>query len=202
MRGRLVIVALPLLAAVQVAGCGGGQRQDADEPSGTFKVEVVDASFPAKQSVADATELRIRVRNADSKALPDVAVTIETTPKDSTGGAPEAFASDVQDPTLSDRSRPIWIVDQGPSGGDTASTNTWALGPLKAGATREFRWKLTAVKPGDYTVAYSVSPGLSGKAKPSGGGTGSFKVSIDDTPPAARVGADGKVIRDPAADAN
>ncbi|MEA2293145.1 MAG: hypothetical protein QOE86_784 [Solirubrobacteraceae bacterium] len=188
-----------LAAALPFAGCGGGQRQDANEPSGNYKVEIVGASFPSKQSIADATKMKIRVRNADTKALPNVAVTIETKDKNDPSGAPQAFASDVQDPNLSDRSRPIWIVDQGPPGGETAYTNTWALGPLKPGATRTFEWKVTAVKPGDYTIDYAISPGLNGKAKLSGShGAGRFKVSIDDTPPNAKVGDNGQVIRQPA----
>jgi hypothetical protein len=185
-------------AAVGAAGCGGGERQDADEKGGDYRVEVVSASFPSKQSIADASSLKIRVRNADSKTLPNVAVTIETKDRADASGAPQAFSSDVADPNLSDRSRPIWIVDKGPSGGDTAYTNTWALGPLKAGETRTFVWKVTAVKPGDYTVDYSVSPGLNGEAKLAGNrGSGRFKVTIDDTPPDARVGDDGQVIREP-----
>ena len=39
----------PLTAAAFAAGCGGGERQDANEPSGTFKVDVVKASFTKKQ---------------------------------------------------------------------------------------------------------------------------------------------------------
>ena len=186
------------VAALGFAGCGGGARQDANEKSGSYDVEIIGASFPAKQSIADTSKMKIRVRNADTKALPNVAVTIETQDKADTGGAPQAFASDVADTNLSDRSRPIWIVDQGPSGGDTAATNTWALGPLKAGETRTFEWKVTAVKPGDYTIDYSVSPGLAGKAKLKGDrGSGQFKVTIDDQPPDARVGDNGEVIREP-----
>ena len=143
--------------------------------------------------------MKITVRTADTKTLPNVAVTVATQPGKS-GGAAQAFASDVADPTVSDPSRPIWIVDRGPNGGDTAYTNTWALGPLKPNQSKEFEWKVTAVKPGDYTIDYSVSPGLNGKAKPAAGGTveGSFKVTVDDTPPDARVGDDGEVIREPA----
>jgi len=43
---------LLILVAVLAAGCGGGARQDADEPSGEFKVEIVDASFPRVQHIA------------------------------------------------------------------------------------------------------------------------------------------------------
>jgi hypothetical protein len=198
MRGNqgLRACALAGVLSAGLAGCGGGERQDAKEKAGTYRVEVVDAAFPAKQSIAQTTEMRIRVRNADSKPLPFVAVTIETTPKDATGGARQAFSSDIQDTKVSDRSRPIWIVDDAPKGGDSAYTNTWGLGPLKPGATRTFRWKVTAVKPGDYTIDYRVSPGLNGKAKAaSGAGTGTFKVNISDTPPDARVGDDGEVIK-------
>ncbi len=195
---RTALCGIGLSLMVGVAGCGGGQRQDANEKAGTYKVEITSASFPSKQSIADSTHMKIRVHNADTKSLPNVAVTIETTDPKDPGGSPQAFASDVNDPNLSDRSRPIWIVDEGPLGGDTAYTNTWALGPLNAGQTRTFDWKLTAVKPGKYTVAYSVSPGLTGKAKPAGPhGAGRFKVSIDSTPPNAKVGNNGQVIREP-----
>lgn len=193
----MAVAVLTLGAACALAACGG-KRQDADEPAGHFKVRVVKASFASQQAVAAKQQLRIKVRNADTKAVPNVAVTIATKPGKA-GGAPQAFASDIADPNVADPSRPIWIVDKGPVGGDTAVTNTWALGKLPAGATRTFVWKLTPVKPGDYTIRYSVSPGLTGKAKPASGGRtrGAFKVKIDDTPPTARVGDGGKVIESP-----
>ncbi len=43
---------LVVLVAVLAAGCGGPARQDADEPSGDFKVEIVSASFPKSQHIA------------------------------------------------------------------------------------------------------------------------------------------------------
>jgi hypothetical protein len=69
------------------------------------------------------------------------------------------------------------------------------LGRLEAGATKTFRWKLTAVEPGSYTIKYRVSPGLNGKAKLNGRADGSFKVKIDDKPVPARVNAKGEVVR-------
>lgn len=180
-----------------LAACGGGERQDKAEKGGNYKVEITDASFPEKQSIADMATMKISVRNADNKTLPDVAVTVATDPG-AAGGAAQAFSSDISDTDVADPSRPIWIVDQGPKGGDTAYTNTWALGPLKAGQSKDFKWKVTAVKAGDYTIKYSVSPGLTGKAKVAPGNTsrGTFKVTIDDTPPSARVGGNGEVIRE------
>ena len=171
-----------------VAGCGGGERQDEDEPEGTFKVEVVDADFPLAQRLAKAETLTIRVRNADTKKIPNVAVTVDS------------FTTVSKQEGLADPSRPVWIVDDGPQGGTTAYTNTWALGEIPPGQERTFTWKVTAIKPGDYTVKYRVSAGLDGKAKAQlgDGGVpeGSFKVKIADTPPAARVDPEtGKVIR-------
>ena len=43
------------LAAVALTGCGGGSRQDAQEPSGTFPVTVTAASFPTTQRLAQHT---------------------------------------------------------------------------------------------------------------------------------------------------
>ncbi len=191
------------LCAVGVGACGGGERQDKAEKAGSYKVEITDASFPKQQSIADPATMKISVRNVDDKTLPDVSVTVATEPGDS-GGAAQAFSSDIADPDVSDPSRPIWIVDEGPEGGDTSYTNTWALGPLKAGQSKDFEWKVTAVKAGDYTINYSVSPGLTGKAKVASGGTtkGTFKVKVDDTPPNARVGDDGEVIREPGDSSN
>src|SRR3954467_3430147 len=37
------------LFALVVSGCGGGESQDKNEPSGTFNVEVVRDSFPLTQ---------------------------------------------------------------------------------------------------------------------------------------------------------
>jgi hypothetical protein len=185
-----------LATAVLLAGCGGSPRQDEDEPDGSFKLEVADAIFPASQSIAESATMEVAVRNADSKTAPNVAVTVETDPgKPGTGTV--AFGRRVDDARLSDPERPVWIVDEGPKGGDSAATNTWALGALKAGQTKTFRWKVTAVEPGSYTIKYRISPGLNGRAKLAGGGRtdGSFKVQIDDKPVPARVDDDGNVVR-------
>jgi hypothetical protein len=188
---RRVIV----LAVVLAAGCGGGgARQDADEPSGDFKVEVVSASFPRTQHIAQTVQLRVRVRNADTRALP-VAVTVETAAP--AGVAPSAFGQGSSGGDQADSTRPIWVLDRGPRGGDTAAVDTWSAGPLRPGQSRVLTWRLVAAKAGTYTVAYRVSPGLAGRAKAAAGGRteGRFRVTIDDEPVPARVGDDGGVIR-------
>jgi hypothetical protein len=188
-RSALALIAAALLAA----GCGG-KAEDASEPSGTFRVEVAGASFPAHQRIAQPVTLRIRVRNADHRALPDVAVTVQTRPAHP-GQAPIAFGQTATDTRLADPRRPVWIVDKGPRGGDTAYTNTWALGALRPGRTREFVWHLLPARAGAYTVSYRLFPGLSSRARPARGRTGgSFRVTVANEPVPACVGADGQVI--------
>jgi hypothetical protein len=188
-----------MVSMLGLTACGGGERQDESEPSGTFPLEITEASFPAKQTLADHTTMKIAVRNSGKETAPNVAVTVATQAGD-TAGAPQAFSQDIADPNVSDPSRPIWIVDTPPKGGQTAYTNTWALGPLKAGETKTFEWQVTAVKAGDFTIDYSASPGLTGKAKPSGSTKGSFDVTVDDTPPTSSIDDEGNVVREPADD--
>ena len=185
-----------VVTTVLVAGCGSGPRQDADEPSGSYKLEVAAAKFPASQSIAQDSRMIVTVRNDDTKAVPNVAVTVETDPSKA-GQGTVAFGQRVDDSRLSDNGRPVWIVNEGPSGGDSAATNTWALGRLGAGETKTFTWKLTAVEAGSYTLRYRISPGLAGKAKLASGGRtdGLFKVTIDDKPVPARVNDEGQVVR-------
>lgn len=161
------------------AGCGGGERQDANEPDRNFDVRVVQASFPAAQKIAEGTRMRIAVRNSGDRAIPNVAVTID------------GFSSASQEPGLADPNRPVWIIDQGPRGGDTAYVGTWALGRVEPGRTRTFSWQVTPVVPGRHVVKFSVAAGLNGKAKAqaAGGGraAGRFDVEVSGKPSDSRV---------------
>jgi hypothetical protein len=193
-RGRAPVAVGVAAAALIAAGCGG-ERQDAGEPEGEFRVHVTEASFPARQSIAQRARLRIDVENAGDRTAPNVAVTVETKPAG--GGAPAAFAARVADTRLADAEKPVWVLDEGPKGGTTALTNTWAVGSLAAGDTTTFEWRLTAVRPGTYTVAYRVSAGIHGRARVASGERvrGSFEVTIADAPVPARVDDDGNVVR-------
>lgn len=188
------VVLLGACAAL-VAGCGGGARQDAGEPDETFTVAVLHASFPAKQSIVRPATMTLAVRNSSATTMPNVAVTV-----DSFG-----YASNY--PDLADNKRPIWVIEQGPGvtprelvqsqtvsppgGGQTAYVNTWALGPLAPGHTRTFVWHVTPVKPGVYTVHYTISAGLAGhsRARLADGSIphGRFTVAIAPRPPAKHV---------------
>lgn len=195
---RVSALAVPAaVAALAAAGCGG-QRQDANEPSGHFRVAVTGASFPARQSLSQHATMRIAVRNADKRTLPDVAVTVETRPRGGSGAAPDAFGqANAGDSRLADADQPVWVLDSGPGGGSTAYANTWALGSMFPGETKTFEWRLLPARAGAYTVSYRVSPGLNGKAKPARGRRtrGSFQVAISDQPVPARVDDSGNVVR-------
>jgi hypothetical protein len=189
-RRRLAVVVAFMLA---LAGCGG-ERQDADAPSGEFALEVTDASFPERQRISEPTTLRLEVENTGDRAVPNLAVVVETAAEE--GKAPASFAQDGDDQTLADSERPVWILDEGPRGGESAYTNTWAVGPLGRGQSRTVEWKLTAIKAGSYTVAWRLAPSLEGDVSLAGGRTeGEFAVTISDRPVPARVNDDGEVVR-------
>ena|SRR5215213_5397446 len=180
-----------LSAALLAVGCGGsgGDRQDEDEPRGNWTVDVVSATFPEQQRLAEQTEMRLKVRNADSKTIPNLAVTVE------------GFSRRSEQSGLADPSRPVWVIDDGPRGGVTAYTNTWALGRVKAGETKEFVWKVTPVKAGRFEVKYRVSAGLDGRARAVADGgerpSGSFTVNVSRKADDARVDPDsGNVVRE------
>jgi hypothetical protein len=151
-------------------------------------MQIVHASFPAKQSIARPTQLELRVRNTGSHTVPNVAVTLDSLEYTSTY------------PELADDKRPTWAIELGPGpvphppvptqevsqlGGDqTAYTNTWALGPLAPGKTQTFRWRLVPVKSGRYTVDYTLNAGLAGKAKAqlAAGGAPHGRFTVDIAP--------------------
>jgi hypothetical protein len=202
----LIAAAAPLL----LTACGGGTRQDANEPSGTYHVQVLKASFPTAQRLAQHSRLQLTLRNASGKVIPNIAVTI-LNPND--GTAAQAFSQDVAaggQSDLASRSRPVWIIDQppgpcayscrqgGPGSAVTAYSNTWALGKLQPGQTVKFNWGVTAVQAGHYKVEYQVAAGLNGKAKAidSGGKqpTGTFDVNVQSAPQSAYVNNAGRIV--------
>ena len=135
------------------------------------------------------------MENTGSRAVPQLAVIVETEPAQD-GQAPVAFGQSTDDPTLAASARPVWIVDNGPAGGDSAYTNTWAVGPLGAGQTRTVEWDVTAARAGRYTVGWRLAPALEGDVTLADGETeGTFDVTISDKPVPARVGEDGEVVR-------
>jgi hypothetical protein len=210
-----------ICAALLLTACGGGQRQDAQEPNGKFTVEIVKASFPTSQRLSEHTHFVLVVHNISRKALPDVAVTIcnvtcaYPAPRGE-GTSAAAFAENLQMQGLAHPSRPIWVVDNppgpcnagcsansssgggGPGGAVTAYSNTWALGRLGPEQTAKFDWGVTAVAPGRHVVAWEVAAGLNGKAKAvlSNGSLphGKFTVIVHTAPAQTYVNNNGQIV--------
>jgi hypothetical protein len=203
----VVLGVLGVFLGLLVSGCGGSE-QNAGEVKRSYPVQIVRASFPALQSVPRAAKMVLTVRNPGPRALPSVAVTLDS------------FAYVDHYPGEASPQQPVWIVDEGPGtvprrpvqtqtvdppgGGQTAYVNTWALGPLAAGATRTFVWRVTPVKSGVHHVDFIVAAGLGGNARarlstsralkqgivrvgPGEAPAGRFTVAIAGRPPARHV---------------
>jgi hypothetical protein len=198
-----------VVAALGLTACGGGQRQDATEPSGNFPVDVPKASFPAQQLLANSVDLELGIKNAGTETIPDLAVTIYTgkikAGVKATGTGQGSFNIRLNNPALADPNRPVWILEnnypkvlgngvnkenvhEAPrAGAEAAQTDTFQFGELPAGETKDIIWHVTPVVAGTYTVHYDVAAGLEGRAKAvtSNGGKvrGQFHVTIASKPP-------------------
>jgi hypothetical protein len=186
---------LAACATLLVAGCGGGAKQTADEPAHSYKIEVLDLTFKPKQAVGRPAKMRIEVRNADAKTIPNIAVTLDS------------FYYTEKYPELAANKRPVWVVERGPGvtpsrpvqseaisspgGGQTAYVNTWSLGPLAPRQVRAFVWKVVPVKAGSHIVHLRISASLGVKAGATLAGgqlpIRSFAAQIAPAPPATHV---------------
>ncbi|MBA3327262.1 MAG: DUF11 domain-containing protein [Solirubrobacterales bacterium] len=176
-------------AALLLSGCGGGERQDANEESGTYTVDIVRTDFPSAQTLAQESSFVMTVRNAGAETIPNLAVTLD------------GFARRSDQPGLSDPGRPLWIVDQPPQGAGTAYNDTWTTGSLAPGARTTLRWRVTPVVAGSHTLEYAVAAGLDGKARAvlEGGRrpAGKVRVRVSEEPAQARVDPEsGEVVRE------
>jgi hypothetical protein len=131
-------------------------------------MRLLRVGFPAVQSVARPVRLELEVRNTGTQTVPAVVVTVDS------------FSYHSAFPGLADNRRPIWVIEQGPGrvatppvqtqevtypgGAQTAYVNTWALAALPPGRKATFTWKVTPVKPGNYTIRFGIAAGLAGKA--------------------------------------
>lgn len=192
--------------SLALASCGGGERQDENEPEGDFPVEVTMSKFPTDQRLAQTSDLELAIKNTGDEALPELAVTVTT----DEGLSDDSFSVRSDQPGLADPNRPVWILEnkypqivgepapKGLSGAIRAQTNTFGFGPLEPGDTTKALWRVTPVQAGTYTLHYIVAAGLDGKAKAvtaSGGEVkGEFVVTISDKPPKATVDDAGNVV--------
>lgn len=156
-----------LSAALFVSGCGGSDDggQFANQPTGEFPVEIIDATFKPLQTVADTYDMTVAVRNAGDETIPAINATINLPGRGST----LAFAYADRQQGLAMNQRPVWVVEEGwpkladttgRGGATTPDKRTFEFGQLEPGDTANMIWRVVAVRPGSYRVRYQISAGL------------------------------------------
>jgi hypothetical protein len=171
--------ALATLVVGSLAACGGGTKQDAGEPTASFKV-ALDAAFPKKQAYAENQVFSLRVKNESSSDIPNVTATVD-------GFYDRSTQADMSDPRQA-----VWIVNQGPAGGVTALTNTWALGRVPAHKEQVFVWRVTPMQAGVHAIHYRVDASLYGKSSAvlTGGGEPKGQITVHVSPDASKTSVD------------
>ena len=206
--------AFAAVAAAVAAGCGGttakGDRQDKDEPEGNFPVSVEEATFPLKQDLAKSSTMKVVVRNAGDREIPNIAVVVQC--PTTKGGQNGSFDRQIASTQQADNNRPNFVVDTIPGAKRPASrqdldplerssayVNTYTLGTLRPNRTATFEWKVTAVRAGNFRLCYRVAAGLDGKAKavPASGSLPLFEEwngIVDKEAPKTGVADDGETV--------
>jgi hypothetical protein len=206
-RLRLIAAAVSsIVLALSIAACGGGSSSGANEEAGRFPVEVTSAELPTKQQIGQTYLMRLGIRNAGRKALPALIVNVSLAGEE---GQASTFPFTIHDPQpgLAQPDRPVWVLaaryprfagSSKPAGAETSNQKTYDFGPLKAGATANLVWKLSAVRTGRYALLYRIDAGIGGQAK---GVTaegavpgGSFAVRIGSKPYDTEVTGSGEVV--------
>ena len=208
-RHRIRAVTAAALAetlALSIAACGDESSSNANEPSGTYRVKVTNASFPTRQHLGQTSLMQLGIRNTGKKMVPALTVTISIAGnKGQTSTLP--FAIHDPQPDLAQPDRPVWVLaahypkfagSSAPGGAETSNQKTYDFGPLKPGKTADLVWKLSAVKGGHYDLLYAINAGLGNQVKTkTGGGVkpgGSFSVQISSARLDKEVNDSGEVV--------
>jgi hypothetical protein len=206
-RHRAAVTAvLAALLALSIGACGGGSSSDANEAEGKYDVKVTDANFPTEQHLGQTYLLDLGIRNTGDKTIPALTVNVSIKGKEGAGSSLPFGIRDPQ-PELAQPDRPVWVLaahypkfigSSANGGAETSNPKTFDFGPLKKNASADVVWKLSAVKPGTYTVVYAVEAGLSDKTKAkTGGGAapgGSFTGKISSAERNTEVNDSGEVV--------
>jgi hypothetical protein len=191
--------------AVLLAACGGSSS-DSNQTAGNYQVKVTGASFPGDQVVGQTSLMKIDVRNTGKKIIPTLTVTVNIEGKE---GERARIPFAVHDPEkgLANGDRPVWVLSatyprvggsSAPGGAETSTPKTYSFGEIAPGKSVEAVWKLSAVRPGKYTIGYEVDAGLDGeaKAKTSSGVApgGSFVADISTALPETEVNGAGEIV--------
>jgi hypothetical protein len=191
--------------ALSLAACGSSSS-DSNEAEGNYRVKVTDASLPTEQHLGQTYLLNLGVRNTGDKTIPALTVNVSIKGKEGEGSTLPFGIRDPQ-PELAQPDRPVWVLaahypkfagSSAHGGAETSNPKTFDFGPLKKGASTNVVWKLSAVKPGNYTLVYAVEAGLTDttKAKTDGGAApgGSFTVKISAAERNTEVNDSGEVV--------
>ncbi len=202
----MLAAGLAAALALSVAACGSEPSSDANEPEGTYRVKVTDASFETAQQIGQTYLLELGIRNSGEKTIP--ALTVNVSIKGGEGQS-STLPFGIRDPQpgLAQPDRPVWVLaahypkfvgSAEPGGAETSNPKTFDFGPLKAGATASVVWKVSAVRSGHFTLLYAIDAGLSGnaKAETAGGAApgGSFSVEISPAERDTEVNGRGEVV--------
>jgi hypothetical protein len=195
-----------MAVAALLAACGGGDSTAAEEPTGTFRVKVTEAKFPALQRLGQTSLLELGIRNTGERAVPGLSVTFTVGGK---RGETSSLPFGIQDPQpeLAQPDRPVWVLSSTyprlrgstkPGGASTASVKTFSFGSLPPGETVKAIWKLSAVRAGKWNLLYRINAGLRGgaKAETDGGVApgGSFATEITERLPDTEVTDSGEIV--------
>ncbi len=206
-RGLLTCALLgAALCGAFLTACGGSGDdggQFANEATGAFPVEVISSEFKAVQTVAQTYDLTLAVRNSGDDTIPAINATINLPGLGST----LAFAYRDRQEGLAQAQRPIWVLEEGypklagtvgRGGAGTANRRTFNFGELEPGDTANMVWRVTALKPGKYKLAWKVSAGLgtetSAELADGSQPAGVLPVRIGNRARLTRVDENGKVV--------
>lgn len=153
-------------SALFFAGCGdSGDGQFANEATGEFQVEVINAELEPVQTIAETYDMTVAVRNSGDETIPAINVTVDLPGLDSN----LAFAYGSQQQGLAMNQRPVWVLEEGypkladttgRGGATTTNRRTFEVGELDPGDTANMVWRLTAVRAGNYRLGFQVGAGL------------------------------------------
>lgn len=198
-----------MAVAALLAACGGEPSSDSNEPSGTYRVHVTEATFPTAQRLGQTSLLQLGIRNTGKKTIPALTVTITIAGR---AGRDSSLPFGVHDPQpgLAQSDRPVWVLSETyprlvgsskPGGASTSNRKTFSFGSVKPGRTIAAVWKLSAVKAGEFTLLYRIGAGLNSAAKAeTDGGVapgGSFVTEITQQLPETEVTDSGEVVEIP-----
>jgi hypothetical protein len=205
-RIRAVTAAALAALALSIAACGSESSSDSNEPSGTYRVKVTDASFPTSQRIGETSFMQLGIRNTGKKTVPALTVTVSVAGKEGQGSTLPFAIRDPQ-PELAQPDRPVWVLaahypkfagSSAPGGAETSNQKTFSFGPLKPGKSADLVWKLSAVRSGHYDLLYAINAGLGNQVKTkTGGGAkpgGSFSVQISSARLDKEVNDSGEVV--------